>query len=371
MPAGSYLKLGGIWGVAAGRVYRKIDGVWKPTDEVYVKNGGIWRLCHEYDVTPPAVPEISLEIVDTDYWENHVQKSGRYIKVGVRTPGGNHDTDLKRIRVLTTYNGKSPVTYTGGKNTSTPDDDHPNEPWSGWHYNGFGGSAESRDSSVFHYKKWPRNASNQTNIPAGKEFFAAWAEDLNGNWSAGNFASIVVPKKGVDAANRVTKEARFQVNSTGSWSQERFEYGRLKQSNSPRSRGLLFYGNQIRANIGARGDPKIKKAEILVQRRNDSGTARANVYIFRHPYGAPANIGQELNHHEVIKLGGINKGEQKWFPIPNSYIELLEKDVIKGFGFWYKDPDHNQASAQDYSVFNSKDDNIRTGELHVVWQEIL
>jgi hypothetical protein len=371
MPAGSYLKSGGVWGVPAGRVYRKDAGVWKATDEIYVKNGGVWQLCHEYDVTPPGIPELSLEIVDTEYWEDHVRKTGRYIKVGVRTPGGAHDTDLKRIRVLTTYNGKSPTTQYGGHNTSTPDDEHPNEPWSGWHYNGFGGSAESRDSSIFHYKKWPRNANNQTNIAAGIEYFAAWAEDLNGNWSAGNFASITVPKKGVDAANRVTKEARFQVNSSGSFSQEKFTYGRVKQSNSPRSRGLFFYGNQIRANIGARGRPVIKKAEILVKRRNDSGTSTANLFIFRHPYGAPSAIGLNLDHNEPIKLGTINKGESKWFDLPDSYIPKLEEDVIKGFGFDYKDPNHNQASAQDYSVLDSKDDSIRTGELHIVWQEIL
>jgi hypothetical protein len=370
MPAGSFLKLGGIWGVPASRVYRKIDGVWKVTDEVYVKVGGVWQMCHEYDVTPPAIPELSLEIVDTEYWENHVRKTGRYIKVGVRTPGGTHDTDLKQIRVLTTYNNKSPTTQFGGNRITMPDDDHPNEPWMSTGFNGYNGSQRDH-SEVFHYKRWPRNAGNHTNIKAGKEFFAAWAEDLNGNWSAGNFASIVVPKKGVDAANRVTKEARFQVNSTGSWSQERFTYGRPKQANSPRSRGLLFYGNQIRANIGARGRPVIKKAEILVQRRNDTGTSMANIYIFRHPYGAPSAIGQELSHHDAIKIGQIKKGEQKWFQLPDSYIPLLEDDVIKGFGFWYKNPDHNQASAQDYSVLNSKDDNIRTGELHIVWQEIL
>ena len=366
----SYLKLGGIWN-RADRVYRKDDGVWKPTDEIYVKDGGVWKRCHEYDVTPPPVPEISLEIVDTDYWENHVRKTGRYIKVGVRTPGGIPDTDLKRIRVLTTYNGKSPTTYKGQNYTSNPDEEHPEEPWSDWHYNGFGGSSKTRDSSEFKYKEWPRNASNQTNIAAGKQFFAAWAEDLNGNWSTGVFAHITVPKKGVDAANRLTKEAHFQVTATGSFTKEKFVYGQPTQSNSPRSRGLLFYGGQLKNQIGLQGKPVIKQARIRLERIKDSGTAQANVFIFRHDYGSPAAVGLDLEDHEILKLGKIGKGEQKWFDLPDTYLTKLENDVIKGFGFHFKNPNAGQASAQDYSVFRSSTDSIRIGELHVVWQEIL
>ena len=58
----AYKKLGGVWSPAS-RIYVKTAGVWKPADTVYAKRNGAWYITHNYDVTPPSAPLVSLEIV--------------------------------------------------------------------------------------------------------------------------------------------------------------------------------------------------------------------------------------------------------------------------------------------------------------------
>ena len=359
-----HFKIGGTW-TQVNRVYIKDANIWKPSNSVWIKSGGTWQEAFHYDVTPPAPPILTLELIETTYTEDKVDKDGRHIKVSVREPGGQN-SQLKRIRVLTTYNGGMPTTQYGGTYISQPADAYPNEPWSDYHFNGFGQSSATKDTTVDRSKSYPRNSTSSTNLAAGTYYFAAWSEDLYGNWSTGVFSSINVPKKG--GSDVLVKEARFQATSTGSYTNAGFVSGDLVQQNSPRSQGLYLYGNQIHNQIGSQGTPTIKSAQIFLDRRNDSGSGNANVYLFWHAYASASDIGSSLTRNEITDLGQIAKGETKWFDIPSTYYDNLVSGLY-GFGLAFKDPAKASASASDYSVMKKIGDAPRSGEVHVVWTE--
>jgi hypothetical protein len=293
--------------------------------------------------------------------------------VGVRLPGTANDDDAQLVRVLTTYNGKPPTTQFGGTYTSTPDTTYPNEPWSEWRYNDYGGH---NDTSVEVFKQWPLNYGDGQIIPGDKDyFFTAWALDNSGNWSAPTAAQIHIPKDSVDAANTITKETRFQANSGGSWRSAGFQSGDLIQQKSPRSVGLWFYGNQITEAMGASGAVTVKGAQIHIRRENDGGAANANVYLFWTNYAVQGDLPNPsapggITKHEITKLGQLAKGQDKWFDLPDSYFDNLNSNV-KGMGLDWKDPVKADASANDFSQIMSVGSALRCGELHVVWEEKL
>lgn len=369
-----HYKIAGTWTLVQ-RPYLKVAGVWTPVESAWVKRSGVWTQAYEWDTTPSNPPEISLELeertgtVDKGGGQGQEKVTGRWIKVGIRLPGGSHDPDVNRVRVLTSYNDAMPTTQYGGTYTSRSDNDWTDEPWSEWRYNNLG---SHEDTSVYTYKQWPVNAKDGTVLAGGKTYyFAAWTEDDNGNWSAGTFASIKVPKDGVDSANVLIKETAFQPNTSGSLTDSGFVAGDLVQQNSPVSRGLWFHGNQFRDSIGAKGTPKITSAKIRVERKDDGGSAAANVYLFRHNYATPGDLPGSPTFSGITYLGTINKGEVKWFDLPDSHVTALEADGVRGFGLHYKDPVKASAFADDYSTMKSITDSLRCGEVHVVWQEKL
>jgi hypothetical protein len=365
-------------------VYQKISGVWTPATKIYVNRSGIqtlvkaayvkrsgsWVQAFDYDVLPPNPPEISLEIIESDFGSGVLGVKTRYIKVGVRLPGSSNDPDARLTRVLTDYNGAAPTTQFGGTYTSGSDSTYPTEPWSEWRYNSYG---PHNDTSVFKYKAWPRNAGSGTYLAGDKTYhFTGWALDNSGNWSIANAASIHIPKDGVDTNNVVTKEARFQPNSSGSWkpSTAGFVTGDLTQAKAPKSMGVWLYGNQITDSVG--GTATIKSAQIFVQRTNDSGQASANVYLFWTDTGTvgamPAPNTTDINKSNTTKLGVLAKGQSKWFDIPSSFYAHMNSD-IKGMGLHWKDPVKADAMPDDYSVVTGTATNLRSGEVHVVWEE--
>lgn len=365
----AYIKVAGAY-VAADQIFVRNQGVYVESQDAYVKVAGTQRNYHHYDSTPPDSPVISLQIWDTEYTEDKTEKVGRYIKLGVRGATVAHDSDLKRIRVLTTYNGKAPTTQYGGTYTESPDSDWPDEPWSDWHYNDFGQGKSHADSSVINYKQWPRNATQQSNLAEGRYYFSAWAEDKHGNWSLGNHTWIDLPKKGVDSANVIRKEARIQANTSGSWTGGAFVSGHLEQRYAkPQSRGFWFYGNQITDIIGQQGTPTIKNAQIFLARGDDSGLASANVNLFRHNTPSSSGLSSQPAQLEETKVGTIAKGEGKWFTIPESYWPNLESDDIKGFGLDLKDPVKASGFPEDYSIIKSVGEQPRSGEISLVWVE--
>lgn len=367
---GFYLKIAGVW-TAPDKVYVKKSGVWTLAQTVQYKDAGVWNEVFSYDTTPPEIPMVTLELVETSYWEDKKKKSGRHIKIGLKTPSGGHDSDVKRWRLLTTHQDKRPTTQYGGRFIDNPDDNFPDEPWSEFYFNGYLGSDTTRQTDEWQYKTFPRSAKNNSQVGGQKfHYFSVWAEDFNGNWSAVNHAEIWVPKRNVDAAERIVREARFQTVETGSWTSAGFVSGQLQQSKSPFSEGLFLYNNQITSKIGGQGAPSVRKAQIYIQRTNDDGRAEANITLYTHAYpnaaGLPA-VGSFTRANKLF-LGTLGKGEGRWFDLPASYLTALENDQIKGFGIDNQKPG-SSAGAKDFSVVKSRDQHIRCGELHVTWIE--
>jgi hypothetical protein len=371
-----YQKINGVWTQAQRPYLHKGDpgqsGVWSALSAAYVKRSGVWVQAYEYDVDPPNPPEVTLSIYED--WNGNKLHT-RWIYVGVRLPGASNDPDARLSRVLTTYAGKPPTTQFGGTWTPGSDSSYPSEPWSEWRYNAFG---VHKDTSVYIYKQWPRNAQPGTIIAGNRHYhFGAWSLDNNGNWSAPVQAQIWVPKASVNAPNIVVKEAKFQPVYSGSWTTSGFKPGSLVQQNSPRSTGLWFYGNQITDSFGAqttRGESiTVKTAQIYIKRENDNGAADANIYLFWTPYAWISSLpaaGASIVREEPIKLGTLAKGQGKWFDLPTSYRNNLNHD-IKGLGLSYKDPAKAAAFPEDYSSVVGTEVNLRVGELNIVWQEEL
>ena len=362
-----YKKQGGAW-VPAQRVYVKHAGTWVPSDLVYVKRLGAWHITYAYDTTPPPAPQLTLSIIDTDEWVGGSKVYGRHINVGVRLPSDTADAGLALIRVLSTYAGAAPTTQYGGTYTSEPQNAWPEEAWSDFHYNHYQGVVASHQSNSVATKTWPPNASTAANLSAGTYHFAAWAMDDAGNWSAGTFATIDLPRRGIDTANLTVKEKRFPAVYTGTWSEGSFTYGPMIQSALPRGQGVLFYGTGLNEVITT-GNGGVRKAQLRLERSNDTGQGQANVWLARHNAPTAAGFGEDAVWSDGHLVGTIGKGETKWFDLPSSWYEPLANGEIKGFVLLHKDPSKTHASPEDYSVMNSYVDSIRSGELHVIWTE--
>lgn len=369
-----YQNIDGVWTLCS-KPYVKRNGVWVVAQEAWVKRSGSWVNAYDADVTPPNPPEITLQIAeDFDTIKGQKTLVTRYIKVGVRLPGVSNDDDARLSRVLSTYAGKPPTTQFGGTYTSGPDSTYPNEPWSEWRYNDYGGH---NDTSVIIYKQWPRNAAAGTIIKGDDTYyFTGWSLDNSGNWSAATPASIKVPKDSIAAKNTITKEARFQANSGGSWRTAGFQSGVLTQQKSPRSQGLWFYGNQITEAMGSQGAITVKNAQIYIKRTNDTGSANCNVYLFWNGYKTAQDLpnpgaagGIDIN--ECVKLkGSLAKNQGAWFDLPESFYNNLNT-AIKGMGLNWKDPIKADAAPNDFSEVAAVGTNLRCGELHVTWEETL
>lgn len=366
-----YQKINGVWTLCQ-RPYVLRNGVWTALTQAYVKRSGAWVQAYDFDVTPPSPPLIALSISeDFDTIKGVKTLKSRWIRVSVRLPGASNDPDARLTRVLTDYAGKPPTTQFGGTYTSATDASFPNEPWSEWRYNEFG---PHNDTSVEVIKQWPRNSSAGNIIKGDQTYhFTGWSLDNSGNWSAATAASIHVPKNSVDVPNVVTKEAKIQPNSSGSWRSAGWASGNLIQQKSPRSVGLWLYGNQITDSMGATGAITVKSAQIYIKRDVDTGSANANVYLFRSTNGTVGGLpapGGAIDKSEVTKLGTLAKGQGKWFDLPTSYYNNLNNG-IKGMGLDWKDPVKADAFPADYSSMVSTSTNLHSGELHIVWEEAL
>lgn len=370
-----YQNINGVW-TLCNKPYVKKNGAWQVVDQAWVKRSGTWVKAYDGDVLPPNPPEITLTVFDDfDTVKGQKKLITRYIKVGARLPGVANDDDLRMIRVLTTMNGKPPTTQFGGTYTRTPDSTYPNEPWSDWKYNEYGGHG---DSSVIIQKQWPVNYGAGQIIPSDTTYyFTGWALDNSGNWSVSTPTQIHIAKASIEMPNVVTKEARFQANSGGSWRNAGFQSGDLIQQNSPRSQGLFFYGNQISDAMGSQGSISVKSAQIYLKRENaaggDTGVANANIYLYWTGYKTAQdlpNAGGALNRNEITKLGTIAKGDGKWFKLPDEFYNNLNNG-IKGLGLAFMDPIKASALPNDFSRITAVGQNLRCGELHVTWEETL
>lgn len=353
-----YQKIADVW-VEVQRPYARRNGVWVPATDVYVKRSGSWVRAYEYDKTPSSPPEISLQII-----------SNRYIKLGIRIPGAA-DPDVKRVRVLASRK-EMPTTQFGVGYLYEEDADWKGESWSDWYFNGANpvksGANHGADTTDWDYKQYPPNPTDSTNLPGGQwYYFAAWSEDMNGNWSVGTYTKVWMPKEGVKADKVILKEANFQASGAGSAGVNGASYvvGDLVVRESPRSDGFWFHGNKFTASIGEQGAPTVKNAKIRVTRSNDTGQATANVRLFWHGEVSSADLPMNDSlMNNITLLGTINKGETKWFDIPTTYFSHFNTE-IKGFGLVYG------VQASDYLVVSGLATDMRCGEVNVVWEEAL
>jgi hypothetical protein len=363
-----YVKVNGAY-QAMSRPYVHVNGVYAPANDVYLRRAGAYVNAYHYDVTPPAAPLVSTELVE--HRDAKGALTGRFIRVGVRLVGTANDPNARLVRVLTNNPSSSeikPVDFNGGMYTQGSDNTWPHEPWSEWRYNSYG---DHTDTSVINYKQWPPNATAATDLTNNKTYwFVAWSFDQAWNPSPPTVVSVNVPKASVVTDSVITKEARFQANSAGSFTAGAFQSGKLIQDDSPRSRGLWMYGNQLSEVIGSQGVPTIKSAQIYIKREADTGSPSANLHLFWTPYGSVGSLTgvTSIQTNDMHKIGTLAKGEGGWFDLPPSFYADLNKNV-KGMGLNYKDYTNAAAYPADYSVVQQLADNMRCGELYVVWQE--
>ena len=370
-------------------VYVRVNGVYTAIDRPFVRVGGsyigakgVWvrktdgtgtsyRQAFLWDVTPPKPPEVALQLVENRNSKNVL--IGRYLKVGTRLTSAANDPSARLIRVLSNYAGAAPTSFNGPTFTQSPDADWKGEPWSEWRYNDYG---PHNDSSILGFKQWPLNATATADHLTDDKiyYFTAWALDNHGNWSVPTPAQIKVPKATKDGSNVIVKEARFQANTAGSWTSVGFQSGKLIQSDNPqpRSRGLWMYGNQLSDAIGQQGTPTIRSAQIYIKREQvDSGQPVANMHLAWTPYATVGDLpqaGSGITQNDMKKVGTLAKGTGDWFDLPASFYGDLDKN-IKGMSLNYKDYLFAASTPADYSVVQQLADNIRCGELHVIWQE--
>jgi hypothetical protein len=371
-----HIKVDDKWALCE-RPYVKKNGVWVAGKEAWVRRSGSWVRAYEYDVTPPDPPQLTLSIVEDFNTVNGKDVlHSRWISVGVRMPQTGNDTDIKKVKVLTTYGGLAPTSQFGGTEHKTPDKTWPNERWDEWRYNDYG---DHKDTSNLSYKQFPVNAS-PGDIIKGEEkyYFTGWAQDDSGNWSPATESSIWVPKASVNVPNIIVKEARFQANTSGSWKNDGYHSGKMVQAKSPRSQGLWFYGNQIIDSIGSQTSKdetvKVRSAQIYVVREPaDTGASSADIYLFWTPYGKVADLppaGYPIENLEITRLGELAKGQAKWFELPLKFKDNMNQN-IKGMGLHWKDPAKGDAAVSDFSTISSAAQSQRCGEVHVVWEEEL
>ena len=346
--------IGGTW-TQVQRPYVKRSGVWAPVREAWVKRSGVWTQAYLYDVTPPSSPEISATVTD-----------GRYITIAVRQPEVSNDTNIAMIRVLVRTDKYAGTQYDSGY-VGTPDSTYPKEPWSEFYYNNYKiGTAAHDDTSVFYSKQYPPNPTASTDLPAGKRYyFSAFTMDVAGNWSAGTNLSIAMPSSGGDS-NVYYRHARFQPYAGGSFDSTTYYPDEMIVRTLPTVRNsAYFYGSQLGDSIATGSN--VTQAHVQVYRKNDTGAANANVYIYRHDDNDPPWSGTVT---DVTKLGTIAKGQSKWFALPDDYLPYIENHTLRGIGFYRKDPAKAEALPEDYmELYGPGDDTgtINPGELSIIW----
>lgn len=344
-----FIRKNGIW-TQVSRPYVKRGGIWTGVQESWVKRSGAWVQAYQYDTTPPSVPEMALQVIDN-----------RYILVSVRLPDTGNDPTLKRIRVLVS-NSAMPTSPTGAGGVSTSDANFPNEAWSNFWFNHSDPSTDHGDSSLFTHKEYPPNPTKATNLPGGRYYyFAAWAQDLEDNWSRGVYMQIWMPKEGSQAAKVIKKEMYADPTNSGSLDiTGAYTEGILKINNSPRSNGMVYYGGQFVDSVGRNGPPTITAAAIRVSRRNDAGQPQANVRVgWTDNTGGAYDI-STLNN--VTVLGTIQKGETKWFDLPTSWNSHYHTD-IRGIGVKFG------TSATDDLELKDLGADMHCGWVHLNWTE--
>lgn len=349
-----HVNINGTW-TDVVRPYVNRFNVAAPVKQVWVKRSGTWVIAYDFDVTPPAAPELALTVIN-----------GRYIRVGVRGTGSTHDPEMAMIRTLQGGSTGYPANQFSSGYIGGADKSYPSEPWSEVRYNGYLGGTHNTTSII--NKSYPLNPSSTYDLPGGKRYyFQSWAMDLHGNWSAGTAASIFMPKTGDTA--QVVKHGRFSPTGDGNLRAGVVYEEPLVVNNG---QDVFFCYGGAMAQSMRQNQPvvNITQAQILLYRKNDSGVPLANVYLFWHNEDNFTFSGGAI--HGITYVGQLAKGQAKWFAVPAGIVTQLAAETARGLGCYYKDPNKPQANPEDYMELYSIDDETGAtvnGQLDLVWTE--
>lgn len=373
------VKRNGIW-VNASDIYVRRSGVWTLVQQGYVKINGVWTLGHAKAPAPLAPPVLSLQVIRDSYATNipggQVNHVYQYIKVGARFPTGSNEPSLRRIRVLYGGTSNALTNQFGDTFVSEPTNGYPNEAFSEWYFNvdpvnesgvAFPNAARD-DSSIETFKNYPVNATvTHDNLPGNNQYyFGAWCLDQYGQWSAGTFSNIFVPKPTSDLSTDVKKEAFFYPIASGSITGSTYTEGDLiTRPAGPTQWGVWYFGNQITNSVGSGGAPTITTAKVRITRADDAGQATGNVYAFWHTHGPLGEIVPTGDRMNITLIGTIAKGQTKVFDLPSSFNAHYNTEV-KGLGLAYNTGANN---ASDYITVIGSSSDYRSGELHLTWTE--
>lgn len=182
----SLVKVNGTWPTTRA-MFGRVDGTYRTAHSAYVKVGGSWVLFFRVSHPLPPAPDMYLE-----------NRSDRSILVGISLPGG-HRPEIFRIRCLVRVCGPGSVDAfpTGPFDSACYLSQKilAGEDWSEWKYNTNGyigefgqiieGSAFGRSTGVRSDKVYASVIpyAGGTKLQAGTKFnFAAWAQDIYGQW---------------------------------------------------------------------------------------------------------------------------------------------------------------------------------------------
>lgn len=313
----------------------KVNGAWVPATNAFIKVNGAWQQSFIADSTPPSQPIMTIQNVDN-----------AYIRVRVRQPEGSHQTDIRRIRVkvgATAYptNPADSQGYFSKPNTAGGV-----EPWSDFHFNntlpdGKGGFyTDGRVTTSFQekwfqptYKKGDKLRANAT------YYFAAWAEDMAGNWSAMTYIPHTTGKTASTANENRYISAFIPPIKVGTIddSTSTFTEGDGYVGNNPNRLAHFRYSNIIENLVGD-GDAIIYARILLFRASADHGVPAAKTYAWRHntsaDYVAPAaRFEPSWLLNADSSANSINKGGSVWKDLPESWLNNLNdshKGIILG-----------------------------------------
>lgn len=368
-------KINGVW-VNAQDIYLKQSGSWNRVNSGYYKTGGVWTPFHQLAPDPLSSPLISLQEVSP-------RTDTRYIKVGIRYPASGNEGRLRLIRVVGSSDSTAITNYNGKGYFGLNDYDWPYEAWSDWFYNvpnpnsavgqAPAGSARS-DSSSYTYKAFKPNFDQDHKLLTGGQqwYFGAWTQDDYGQWSTGVYANLFVHKTSGTSANFVTKEVIIAPRDSGTMQSSVFTPGDLHTDpNAPIKHGAWFYGNQITDSVGQNGSPTIDWAKIRVTRDDTTvpGVTNSNVWLYWHTTNTlSGNIGQNVpvaDRNNITNVGTIAPGQTKTFDVPSTFFSHMNSEM-KGIGIAYNT---SSTSIADIVSIKGKYSDIRSGELHIHWDE--
>jgi len=324
-----HTKDGGVW--KAATPYLKKAGTWQEPNQVWTKDSGIWKQAYQKDSTPPAVPDLSLEFI-----------ANRYLNVNIKA-NTVADPTLAKVRVLVSASAYPANPFSSGF-VSEADVTFPDETWSDFLYNIVGGHVVTGTIT----KEWPTNPGSTRSLTGGTTYyFSAFAQDTNGNWSAGNYKSFKAPDRtGGDPVPPVQtiKTAEFGAEFSGCYNGDdslRYNGVNLYQGlwNAANGAQESIVGfNSTRTSTGIvntlKNAKSIDKVEIYMfcaQAYNNTTGVLAR-YGFHDATVLPSSIAT-LNRFGVLQNNLFHSADGHWIDITSMSTAVWKNGAAKGMFF--------------------------------------